>query len=60
MGMSVMSIAVLIGPPIDGAFVTHYKSYAEVSYFSGTFTVTGALVVLLAKHFSGKGMLAAN
>jgi MFS family permease len=57
MGMAVMSFAVLIGPPIGGELVSRYGGYDEVSYFSGAFTVVGALGVIVCKYASGKGML---
>lgn len=56
MGMSVMSIAVLIGPPINGAFVTKYHGFVEVSYFGGAFVLVGALGVIVAKHLAKKGI----
>jgi len=60
MGISIMSIAVLIGPPINGEFVTKYQSFHQVSYFSGAITTTGALGIILAKYYSGKGIFAIN
>jgi MFS family permease len=43
MGMFVISFAALIGPPIDGAFVSHYGGFSEVSIFSGTVVIVGGL-----------------
>lgn len=41
MGMACVSIGALIGPPIDGAFVSRYHNFHEVSTFSGTLTIAG-------------------
>ena len=58
MGMAIASLATLVGPPINGALLTHYKSYDQISTFSGAVVLAGSMVVLLAKHFTGQGAFA--
>ena len=54
MGMAVVSIATLIGPPINGALVTRFGEFEQSSTMSGTFAVVGGLSVILTKFVSGK------
>jgi MFS family permease len=54
MGMAVVSIATLIGPPINGALVTRFGVFEQSSTMSGTFAVVGGLSVILTKFVSGK------
>lgn len=56
MGMAVISIAALIGPPIDGAFVSHYHGFSEVSIFSGIVVLVGGAGVILTKMTTEKGV----
>jgi len=58
MGMAVISIGALIGPPIDGAFLTKFGGYREVSIFSGVVTLTGSITIFLAKATTDKGLWA--
>lgn len=58
MGMGIASFAALIGPPVNGALVTRYNGYDQVSIFSGVVVLAGAVVVLLAKHLTRDGILA--
>lgn len=60
MGMSITSIAALIGPPINGALVTRYHGFKQSMDMSGVFVVVGGLGVLVAKHFHEKGLFAKN
>lgn len=60
MGMALVSVAVLVGPPANGALVTKYHGFNESLDMSGVFVVAGASVVLVAKYVSGKGMIAKN
>ena len=57
-GMMVISFAALIGPPVNGVIVTHYREYEQVSIFDGVVTLAGGLVILTIKQLSGKGILA--
>lgn len=58
MGMGIASFAALIGPPVNGALVTRYNGYDQVSIFSGVVVLAGAIVVLLAKQMTGRGVFA--
>lgn len=58
MGMMIVAIAALIGPPINGALVTRYHGFREASIFSGVLGLAGGFVVILAKLATGKGLFA--
>ncbi|CZS94982.1 related to monocarboxylate transporter [Rhynchosporium graminicola] len=57
MGMAVIAIAALIGPPIDGALVDKYHSFDQVATFSGVLVLAGGFGVVLVKHFNPKGIV---
>ena len=57
MGMAVISIAALIGPPIDGALVKEYGGFDEVAIFSGVVVLAGGFGVLVVKFFNPKGIV---
>ena len=57
MGMFCVSFAALIGPPINGALITHYHGFTQVTIFSGIMILAGGFGVLLVKHANGKGLL---
>jgi MFS family permease len=57
MGMATVSMGALIGPPIDGAFLTHYKGFNQVATFSGVLVLAGGISVLLTKKTTEKGLL---
>ena len=48
-GMAIGSIAILIGPPINGALVDRYDGFSQASVFSGTMCVLGGCVALASK-----------
>lgn len=54
MGMTVISIAALIGPPINGALFNRYHDYKQVSIFSGVVTLVGGLAMIPVKMTNGK------
>ncbi|KAJ5691890.1 hypothetical protein N7462_001313 [Penicillium macrosclerotiorum] len=56
MGIAVASVAALIGPPINGALISHYGGYAQMSYFSGAMTIVGGLLALGAKATTPEGI----
>ncbi|RDW58452.1 hypothetical protein BP5796_12382 [Coleophoma crateriformis] len=58
MGMSFTGIAALIGPPVNGALATHYKSFGPSIFLSGAFVLVGAFGLLFARHLTGKGLFA--
>ncbi|KAG4219191.1 hypothetical protein PC116_g32329 [Phytophthora cactorum] len=57
MGMSLSSIAALIGPPINGVLVDKYGGYLEVSIFSGVMVMVGGAIALATKATTPKGLL---
>ncbi|PVH75807.1 MFS general substrate transporter [Cadophora sp. DSE1049] len=57
MGMAVISIAALIGPPIDGALARKYGGFDEVAIFSGVMVLAGGFGVMVVKFFNPKGIL---
>lgn len=56
MGISVASIGGLIGTPISGALLTN-DGYGSVADFAGAVSIAGALLILLSKWATGKGVL---
>jgi MFS family permease len=56
MGMAVISIGALIGPPINGALVTRYHSFNQTLTMSGVFVVVGGCSLIFAKLASGNGV----
>jgi MFS family permease len=56
MGMAVVSLAALIGPPINGALINRYNGFDQASIFSGAVVLVGGTVVLLTKQVSVKGL----
>ncbi|KAI1780688.1 MFS general substrate transporter [Hypoxylon cercidicola] len=57
MGMAVSSFAALIGPPVNGMFVSKYGRFSEVSIFSGVMLLVGGIVALATKAATPKGLL---
>lgn len=58
MAMGMVSVAVLIGPPVNGALVSHYHSFLQLSIFSGVLTVAGGFVAIGAKLAGPEGLFA--
>ena len=56
MGMAVVSLAALAGPPISGAFVTGSGGFDHVAIFSGAVVLAGGFIVLAAKHVCDEGI----
>lgn len=56
MGIGVSSIAALIGPPANGAFVQHYSSFSQMSIFSGAMCIVGGFIAFGAKSTTTKGL----
>ncbi|KAJ5510037.1 hypothetical protein LT330_007088 [Penicillium expansum] len=57
MALGVSSMAVLIGPPVNGALVNKYHGYFEVSMLSGTVCVLGGLLALVIKTQTPQGLM---
>ena len=58
MGMFVVSLGALIGPPVNGALVTRYNSYDQAADFSGVLIIVGGFVLFLSKRFTEQGLFA--
>ncbi|KAK3690506.1 major facilitator superfamily domain-containing protein [Podospora appendiculata] len=56
MGMAVGAIAVLIGPPINGALVAKYGGYLQMTIFSGVMCLTGGFIALASKLTTPEGI----
>uniref|UniRef100_A0A0B7KBY3 Major facilitator superfamily (MFS) profile domain-containing protein n=1 Tax=Bionectria ochroleuca TaxID=29856 RepID=A0A0B7KBY3_BIOOC len=56
MGMGLSSIAVLIGPPINGRLLDQY-GFLSVGLFSGLVCLVGGALALLSKVFSPHGLI---
>lgn len=57
MGMALSSFGVLIGPPVNGAFIKTYGSFFELAMFSGTMCVVGGILALSTKLMMQQGFL---
>ena len=57
MGMGVISLATLVGPPASGAMVARYHGFTQVSIFSGVTCLVGSVFVILTKLLGGHGLL---
>ncbi|OJD20887.1 hypothetical protein ACJ73_07776 [Blastomyces percursus] len=57
MGMAISSIAVLIGPPINGALVDRYHGFFEASILSGVMCLVGGFIVVGCKLTTAQGIL---
>lgn len=56
MGMFCVSVAALVGPPVNGALITHYHGFTQITIFSGVTLLTGGFGILLVKLANGKGL----
>jgi MFS family permease len=56
MGMSLASVAVLIGPPINGALISKYNGFEGASIFSGVVCLVGGCIALAAKTVTPEGL----
>ncbi|KAL4880338.1 major facilitator superfamily domain-containing protein [Aspergillus karnatakaensis] len=57
MGIALVGIAPLIGPPVSGALVDTYGGFLQLSLFSGIICIGGGVVALLAKGVTEEGLL---
>ncbi|KAK7756731.1 hypothetical protein SLS62_001174 [Diatrype stigma] len=57
MGMAVSSLAVLMGPPVNGKFVDVYGGFFEASLFSGVMCVVGSIIAFSSKMTTTQGLL---
>ena len=56
MGMAICSLAILIGPPVNGALVDRYGGFSQVSIFSGVMCLIGGLIALTSKFATPQGI----
>ena len=56
MGIAVSSVAALIGPPINGAFIDTYGGFLQVSIFSGVTLLVGGCCVVACKAGTTEGV----
>lgn len=54
--MPFVSLASLIGPPINGLFLANYNGYRELAIFSGVACMAGSLAALAAKSVTAGGL----
>lgn len=57
MGMGISAFAVLVGPPVNGAFIDRYGGFEQVAIFSGVMSFVGGLIVLVGKMATKEGLL---
>jgi MFS family permease len=57
MGMSISALAALIGPPVNGVFLSRYGGFFEASMFSGAMCLFGGLMALATKAVTTEGIL---
>ncbi|CAK7216862.1 hypothetical protein SBRCBS47491_002974 [Sporothrix bragantina] len=57
MGLGAASIAVLIGPPINGQLISHYSTFLPVTLFSGITCIVGGACAFYAKSGTPQGLL---
>ncbi|KAH8688010.1 riboflavin transporter MCH5 [Tricladium varicosporioides] len=58
MGMFVIAIGALIGPPINGALITKFHEFDQAAIFSGVLVLVGGVILIPAKLVTGKGLFA--
>ncbi|CAK7244252.1 MAG: hypothetical protein STHCBS139747_005788 [Sporothrix thermara] len=56
MGLGASSLAVLIGPPINGQLISHYPTYLPVTLFSGITCIVGGTIAFFAKKGTKEGL----
>ncbi|KIH86325.1 MFS monocarboxylate transporter [Sporothrix brasiliensis 5110] len=56
MGLGAASIAVLIGPPINGQLLHHYATYTPVTIFSGVTCLVGGFIAFAGKMGTKQGL----
>lgn len=56
MGMGLSAIAVLIGPPVNGALIHRYGGFDQVCIFSGVMSLAGGFIALATKSVTKEGI----
>ncbi|KAF2811946.1 monocarboxylate permease-like protein [Mytilinidion resinicola] len=57
MGMAIASLAVLIGPPVNGALVAKYGEFLELTIFSGVMCLVGGFIAIASKAATPEGLM---
>ncbi|CCC07207.1 hypothetical protein SMACR_08588 [Sordaria macrospora] len=57
MGLAISALGGLIGPPINGAFISKFGGFFEVSMFSGAVCLLGGFVAVATKLATPEGFL---
>ncbi|KAH6692733.1 riboflavin transporter MCH5 [Plectosphaerella plurivora] len=57
MGMAMSSVAVLTGPPINGALLERFGGFEALAVFSGAVGIIGTALTCLAKYHTSSGLL---
>ena len=60
MAMGLVSVAVLIGPPVNGALVNHYGGFLQLSIFSGVMSLVGGLIIVAVKVIGPGGLISVS
>lgn len=56
MSLALSSFSTILGPPISGAMADRYHGFEELSYFSASTILLGALLAAVAKSYSAVGI----
>lgn len=56
MGMAIASLSALVSPPANGALLDAYGRFEEVTWFSGSLCMAGALLLIVAKMQTPQGV----
>ncbi|KAH8900474.1 MFS general substrate transporter [Thozetella sp. PMI_491] len=57
MGFAIAAFGSLIGPPVNGVFISQHGGFLGVSMFSGAMTLCGGIIVIIAKSLTPQGIL---
>ena len=57
MGLAIGGLGFLIGPPVNGAFVSHYGGFFQASMFSGAMCIFGGCIAIVTKTVTPQGLL---
>jgi MFS family permease len=55
MGLGISAVAALVGPPVNGALINN-SGFAAMADFSGAMCMLAAVLVIICKYFTGKGI----
>ncbi|KAI0474345.1 monocarboxylate permease-like protein [Xylaria cf. heliscus] len=55
-GSAIGALAILVGPPVSGAFLARYRGFDQLAIFSAVTCITGSLIILAAKSTTKAGL----